>query len=292
MSKHIFWISSYPKSGNTLVRAIISALFFSINGKFKLDHLKHTGQFERRDRLNLIKKINKEEFLNLDQLKILSKYWLTLQNKENMKIEKGFGFIKSHSSYVSMFSNWFTNINNTAGYIYIIRDPRDVAISWSKHANLSYDDSISFMLNFNSCIEWAQTNSDLPDNIKPKTFLSSWDEHVLSWTKNNLDVPKLILKYEDLVYKKEEVVKIIVKFFEKNFKIKFNANDEKIANIVESTSFEKLKSQENIYGFAEASSGSFFRRGEKNQWKNELNVEQIARLENKFRDFINKFSYD
>ena len=32
MSKHIFWISSYPKSGNTLVRAIISALFFSKNG--------------------------------------------------------------------------------------------------------------------------------------------------------------------------------------------------------------------------------------------------------------------
>ena len=292
MSKHIFWISSYPKSGNTLVRSIISALFFSKNGKFQLDQLKHTGQFERRDRLNLIKKINEEEFFNLDQLKILSKYWLTLQNKENMKIEKGFGFIKSHSSYVSMFNNWFTNLNNTAGYIYVIRDPRDVAISWSKHANLSYDDSISFMLNFNSCIEWAQTTSELPDNIKPKAFLSSWDEHVLSWTKNSLDVPKLVLKYEDLVYKKEEVIKIVVKFFEKNFKIRLNANNEKIANIVESTSFAKLKSQENKFGFAEASSGAFFRRGEKNQWKNELNVQQIARLENKFRDFINKFSYD
>ena len=292
MSKHIFWISSYPKSGNTLVRAIISALFFSRNGKFQLDQLKHTGQFERRDRLNLIKKINEEEFLNLDKLKILSKYWLTLQNNENMKIKKGFGFIKSHSSYVAMFNNWFTNLNNTAGYIYIIRDPRDVAISWAKHANLSYDDSISFMINFNSCIEWTQTNSELPENIKPKTFLSSWDEHVLSWTKNNLDVPKLVLKYEDLVYKKEDVIMIIVKFFEKNFKIKFNSNDEKIKNIVDSTSFEKLKSQESKYGFAEASSGAFFRRGEKNQWKNELNVQQIARLENKFRDFINKFSYD
>ncbi len=292
MSKHIFWISSYPKSGNTLVRAIISALFFSTDGKFQLDQLKHTGQFERRDRLNLIKKINEREFFNLDQLKILSKYWLTLQNKENMKIEKGFGFIKSHSCYVSMFNNWFTNLNNTAGYIYTIRDPRDVAISWSKHANLSYDDSISFMLNFNSCIEWAQTNSELPDSIKPKTFISSWDEHVLSWTKNNLEVPKLILRYEDLVYKKEEVIKIIVKFFEKNFKIKFNSNNEKIANIVDTTSFEILKSQESKFGFAEASSRDFFRKGEKNQWKNELNIQQIARLENKFRDFINKFSYD
>ena len=146
-------------------------------------------------------KVNKEEYEKM--------YKKSISDNENMKIEKGFGFIKSHSSYVSMFNNWFTNLNNTAGYIYIIRDPRDVAISWAKHANLSYDDSISFMLNFNSCIEWAQTTSELPDDIKPKTFLSSWDEHVLSWTKNNLDVPKLVLKYEDLVYKKEEAIKII-----------------------------------------------------------------------------------
>ena len=291
MSKHIFWISSYPKSGNTLVRAIISGLFFSKNGKFQLNQLKHFSQFEKRDRLNLIKKINKEDFLNLDQLKILSKYWLILQEKENMKIDTGFGFMKTHSSYVSIFNNWFTNLNNTAGYIYVLRDPRDIAISWAKHANLSLDDSINFMINFSSCIEWAQTKSELPNNIKPKTFLSSWDEHVLSWTNNSLEVPKLILKYEDLVYKKEKTIKNMIQFFEKNFNIKFNSINERISNIVESTSFENLKSQESKYGFVEAVSGSFFRKGKKNQWKNELNVQQIKRLENKFRDFLNKFSY-
>jgi hypothetical protein len=292
MSKHIFWISSYPKSGNTLVRAIISTLFFSKDGNFLLSQLKHSSQFEKRDRLNLIKKINKEDFLNLDQLKTLSKYWLTLQEKENMKIDKGFGFVKSHSVYVSLFNNWFTNFNNTAGYIYILRDPRDIAISWSKHANLSFDESINFMLNFNSCIEWAQTKSELPNHIKPKTFISSWDEHVLSWTNNNMGVPKLILKYEDLVYKKEESIKVIVKFFEKNFNIKFNSINKKIANIVESTSFEELKSQEEKYGFVEAVSGDFFRKGKKGQWKKELNVQQITKLENKFRDFMNKFGYE
>ena len=74
-----------------------------------------------------------------------------------MKINQGFGFTKSHSSYVSISNNWFTNSSNTAGYIYLIRDPRDIAISWAKHASLTYDNSINFMLDFNSCIEWAQT---------------------------------------------------------------------------------------------------------------------------------------
>ena len=66
MTKHIFWISSYPKSGNTLVRAIIASLFFSQDGRFQFDQLKHTTQFESRNRLNLIKEINKEDFLNLE----------------------------------------------------------------------------------------------------------------------------------------------------------------------------------------------------------------------------------
>ena len=291
MSKHIFWISSYPKSGNTLVRAIIASLFFTKDGKFKFDQLKHTTQFESRNRLNLIKKLNVEDFLNLDQLKVLSKYWLTLQEKESMKINKGFGFVKSHSSYVAILNNWFTNSSNTAGYIYIVRDPRDVAISWAKHANLTYDESINFMLDFNSCIEWAQANSELPEHIKPRTFLSSWDEHVGSWVNNDLLVPKLILKYEDLVYKKKEVFDSIVNFFEKNFQINFKLTKIKINNIMKTTDFKMLKFQEKLTGFEEAQSGAFFRKGTKNQWKDNLDVKQINKLENKFRDFMNKFGY-
>ena len=292
MSKHIFWISSYPKSGNTLVRAIISALFFTKDGVFRLEQLKHSTQFEKRDRLNLVKKINKNDFFKLDQLKVLSKYWQLLQEKEHMNINKGFGFVKSHSSYVSMFNNWFTNSTNTAGYIYILRDPRDVAVSWSKHANLSYDDSISFLTSFDSCIEWADTESELPPEIKPKSFISSWDEHVLSWTNNNLNVPQLILKYEDLVYNKIKTINTIVDFFEKQLEIQFNLKQEKIDNIVKSTNFNEVKLQETQNGFIEASNGVFFRKGKKNQWKKELNEKQIARLENKFRDFMNKFGYD
>jgi len=291
MDKHIFWISSYPKSGNTLVRAMISALFFSKDGEFQLDQLKHSSQFEKRSRLNILKNINNEDFLNLDKLKILSKYWLILQDKKYMGVEKGFGFMKSHSCFVSLFNNWFTNSHNTAGYIYIVRDPRDIVISWSNHANLSYDESINFMIDFRSCIEWAQTKSLLPDNIKPQTFVSSWDEHVLSWTNNRLEVPKLILKYEDLVYKKDESLKLMMSFFEKNFNFKFDFADQKIANILETTSFNKLKSHEEKNGFAEATSGAFFRKGIKNQWKHELNVKQIKKIENKFRDFMNKFGY-
>ena len=104
-------------------------------------------------------------------------------------------------------------------------------------------------------------------------------------------VPKLILKYEDLVYKKKEAFNHIVSFFEKNFLINFKLTKTKIDNIIKTTDFKELKLQESQIGFKEAQSGPFFRKGKKNQWKNTLNVKQINILEKKFRDFMDKFGY-
>ena len=291
MSKHIFWIASYPKSGNTLLRAIISSLFFSKDGYFDFKILKHTTQFEMRKRLDVINEINKNDFLKIGDLKILSKYWQLLQSKKNLNINKGFGFVKSHSNLVSLFNNWFTTPELTAGYIYVIRDPRDIAISWSKHSGLTLDKSIDFMIDYKSCIEWSRSNSILPENIIPKTFIGSWNEHVLAWTENNFQVPHLILKYEDLVYKKEESINNIIDFFKNSYQISFNNLNNKISNIITSTNFENLKSLEEKKGFEEASQGRFFRKGEKNQWKKTLDNIQIKKIEEKFRDFMNKYDY-
>ena len=62
--------------------------------------------------------------------------------------------------------------------------------------------------------------------------------------------------------------------------------------LIAKSSFESLQTKEKKIGFAEANSGMFFRKGKKNQWKNELNMQQIKKLENKFRDFMKKFGYD
>ena len=45
VDKKIFWIASYPKSGNTWMRAIISSIFFTKNGKFVFDYFKFVQSF-------------------------------------------------------------------------------------------------------------------------------------------------------------------------------------------------------------------------------------------------------
>ena len=96
MNKNIFWISSYPKSGNTLVRAILTGLFFSNDGNVKFKDMRNIGLFETTRRLNFIKSINENDFYNLGDLTTLSKYWQKIQTNQELKIKNGFGFLKTH----------------------------------------------------------------------------------------------------------------------------------------------------------------------------------------------------
>ena len=41
----IIWLASYPKSGNTLVRSMFAAYYFSKDGKFNFDLLKNIKKF-------------------------------------------------------------------------------------------------------------------------------------------------------------------------------------------------------------------------------------------------------
>ena len=44
----ILWIASYPKSGNTILRSMLSAYFFSEDGSFNFKLLKNIRQFPKK----------------------------------------------------------------------------------------------------------------------------------------------------------------------------------------------------------------------------------------------------
>tara|TARA_X000000368_G_C22973854_1_gene686731 strand:+ start:30 stop:917 length:888 start_codon:yes stop_codon:yes gene_type:complete len=294
MNKHIFWISSYPKSGNTLVRAILTGLFYSDDGSVEFENMRNIGLFETTRRLNFIKSINKKDFYNLGDLKVLSRYWQKIQTNQELKIEKGFGFLKTHSCLVSIKNNLFTSADITKGYIYVVRDPRDLCISWAYHSNYSIDQSIQFLCNPLSVLKWVNKSkySIIPKNIFPLQFISSWDEHVKSWTKNDIEVPKLIIKYEDLVTNKETVIKKVIEFFNKNFEIKINNTNNRLKNILRTTSFSYMKNMEVKNSFDEAMPWSdFFREGKKQQWKKVLNKEQQSKILDSFKEYMDQFGY-
>jgi len=293
MSKHIFWIPSYPKSGNTLVRSILVSLFFTTDGIFDFKLLQRIKQFDTMTHINQNKGLFGNDIKKIDDLKILSKYWLKLQEKKALNFSEDFIFLKTHSSNTLIDKKPFTVEENCKGIIYIVRDPRDVCISFSRHFNKSYEESINCLMDKYLSIYWKQKkiNSNLVHK-KPSLFLSDWKTHVISWTKHNWKTPLLILKYEDLIYDKKKQINKIIIFFEEIYKFRFNNREKKIENIILSTNFEKLKKEEELNGFIEAGQYSnFYAVGQKDQWKEFLNKKQILSLKNEFGNIMEEYGY-
>ena len=296
MSKEIFWLASYPKSGNTLLRSILVGLFFTNDGVFSLDKSKLITQF---DTTNLIKKnqniFSKKDYNNLSNINLFYKYINKLQTKESLGFKEDFIFLKTHSGLFNVGGNAFTKEENCRGIIYILRDPRDVCVSYSKHSKVSIDECINFMTTDIASIYWMESRKKgniFPDNLRPKSLISSWEKHVMSWTVTKWKIPILILKYEDLVYNKEDTVSKIISFFEKNYNFQFGNKDNKIKNIIKSTDFKKLKEEEKKHGFAEAIDNvDFFSVGKKEQWKKQLNNDQKKILENRFSQLMKRYNY-
>lgn len=276
----IVWIASYPKSGNTWIRSIITSMLYTKDGKFNFELIKKIDQFETLHNFKFLKQIKIDHFEQLNKMNIVSQYWLEAQKKiidKNKTL-----FFKTHSANYDYDNLVFANNETTKGCIYIIRDPRDIVISYSKFLGISVDEMVKIIT--------LRENKIYDPSKKIGVFLTRWDYHVASWVR--IKKPKLILKYEDMLLNPRQLIIQIAKYLTENLNIKFNIDEDKINNIVRTTSFRKLKDDEEKSGFFESSKNSvFFRSGKKNQWQDILTKKQLLFIEGNFKQYMTMYKY-
>ena len=273
----IIWCASYPKSGNTWIRAIIASLIYSEDGIFNFNLLKKVGQFPRRDHFKELT----DDFTDLNNL---SKYWITAQEKINS--DGKLRIFKTHNGNYNFSENDFTNKKNTLGVIYIVRDPRNIISSLSNHYQHDFKISTDFILNEKSFLSNKDPNYKSDENII--TLLGSWKNHYNSWKiTSNL----LLIRYEDLILDVKSQVNRLSNFLKKF--AYFYTNEIKINNIIETTSFELLKKKEENEGFEEAvnSKIKFFNSGPKSNWKNIVDEKLIHKIEKSFEKEMKELNY-
>ena len=272
----IIWCASYPKSGNTWIRAIVTSLLYTEDGIFDFNLLNKVSQFPLRSHF--------KDFTNdYTDLNKISQYYIKAQEKINS--DGKLRIFKTHNGNYNFLGNHFTNKKNTLGVIYIVRDPRNIAASISNHYMLNMEESVNFMLDKNHTIFSTIKSDTTKKNII--TLLCSWKDHYNSWKiSSNL----ILIKYEDLLNDTKSQIDRLSLFLKKFGK--FESSDKKINNIIKTTSFEILKKKEENEGFEEAHPHTkFFNLGPKNIWKNVLNEKLIYRIEKNFKKEMKELNY-
>jgi len=283
----IFWIASYPKSGNTWLRTLISAYYYSKDGIFNQGILKNIGQFpEKRHFVDFN--------YNPGNVTDTAKFWIKSQEKINK--DKKIRFFKTHNTFGKVNNCDFTNKDNSAGCIYIVRDPRNVITSLENHYEMSHETSIKWMTNSKNYI--YDVRNIKKDGYSDFQFISSWSMNYKSWNIQK-KIPIKIIKYEDLLKETFVVFKDIVEFVNKTLNIKEKININKLKNSVNSTNFNKLKNEEEKNGFIEAvlskkNAGKipFFNLGPDNDWRKILDKDKQEKLTNIFKEDLIKLGYE
>ena len=276
----IIWLASYPKSGNTLLRSILASYFYSNDGLLKFEDLYKITQFPLSEQFMPLG-------IDIDNDKEVFKNFINAQkliNQEKRKIR----FFKTHSSLCSVHNHNFTDLHNTLGAIYIVRDPRNVVTSVAHHYNLSIDEATETMVDKNRYMQKTTRNL--------RVFLGSWNFSYNSW-KNLKDQKKyLLIRYEDLITKKKTVLLKVFKFLSL-LGMNFDLDMIKLNKVIKNTEFEKMKIKEQNEIFSEAVTDkdgkrkNFFNLGPKNDWRRLLDKKNRDKIEKNFEKEMIELGY-
>ena len=278
----IIWLASYPKSGNTWVRSIISTLLYSNDGNFNFELIKKVSQFPE-------KKYFKEFIDDFGNFNKIKESWILAQDTINL--DNQIKILKTHQGKYNVGKDSFTNDRNTLATIYIVRDPRTLVSSISNHYTLTLDEAFNFLMTpqiIGNNKKWEDKETGM------KCLLGKWNDHYRSWTRDKSNL--LLIKYEDLIKNPENELEKIINFLKKYLNVETNKNKNK--EILETTSFKSLKEmeqkglfKENVLSKKDDSKVNFFHLGPANNWKDNLGEDFKNKIEKNFYQEMTELEY-
>ena len=201
--------------------------------------------------------------------------------------------LKTHHANLNVLDIPLIPIFMSKGALYIVRDPRDVVISLSKHLGKTIDEVINFMESEGAIIKGEEGVLH--------HYLSSWSLHVESWLDEGCPLKAGVVRYEDLLNSPAQT-------FRKAFDcLGLEIENQRIEWAIEQCRIERLREQEEKSGFKESSNKierfgvynnrgnkekpKFFGKGKVGGWRNILNKDQVRKIENKHGEIMRELGY-
>jgi aryl sulfotransferase len=274
----IIWLASYPKSGNTWIRAFLTALLHPGKDGLDINNMVPSTVASSRQLFDEMSGVSASDLLpeEIDCLRPAIYRQNAMESDELL-------YHKIHDAWIRLPGGEpLIPADVTRAVIYIIRNPLDVAVSFAHHLHTGIDKTIDIMNNPDYA--FCDRRDRLANQLRQQ--LLTWSGHVKSWVDES-GLPVCVMRYEDMSAQPEITFSKALDFIG----LLYTSNEIKAA--LKLCDFSRLQKQEEEKGFSEknARSLSFFRKGTVGDWRNVLTRDQILRITGAHGITMARFGY-
>ena len=268
----VVWLASWPRSGSTWLRTVLTGYLLDDDGPAPPDRL--IGRPLASLRESFYKQIGLDSSdLTLEEILRLRPLFHGRLARELAATTGGEGapvFVKVHDACLRTSEGApFFPKPVTAGVVYLVRSPLDVAVSFAHFLAEPVDRVIGWMNSPDTCL------SGFRDRISPllPVPLLTWSGHVSSWLDQE-DLPVHVARYEDLLADPRAGFGEIMRF------AGLEPDDARLARAVDRAAFHHLRVRKEESGFDSKPPEArfFFRAGVAGSWRSALRPRQVRAL--------------
>lgn len=270
----ILWLASYPKSGNTWLRAFLANYLAAddrpadINRLPELSFSDARASYYARAAGRPIDGAGVEEILRL-RPRVLA---------ELAAARAGRVFVKTHFACGSIDGIATIPAVLSAGAIYVVRNPLDTCVSFAHHFGLPLAKAVR-AIGFTGLRTAAR-----PEQVAQ--WVSDWSSHARSWL-DQTGIAIHLVRYEDLHAAPERAFSAVVRF------LGLAEDQARLERAIAWSSFGVLADQERQAGFVEASrkAGAFFRQGRVGAWRDTLTAAEAESIVDRHQEMMTRLGY-
>lgn len=270
----ILWLASFPKSGNTWLRAFLANYLLDPSEPLDINTLPNFVYGDMR--AEYYEQLSGRRAQDLSRAEIHR-----LRPRVHgllASARPGLVLVKTHNNLTRIDGVPTITPDVTFGALYVVRNPLDVVISFAHHYALTMEKAAQAI-----CFRRLEIPEKQGHVVQ---IISDWSSHVRGW----LNAPGLYLKvvrYEDMTANPATTFAAVLDF------LKLPRDRKRLKKAFRFSSFRELAGQEERKGFVERSKGAerFFRRGRVGDWRTVLSQREIDLVVGHHREVMAELGY-
>ena len=282
--RRLVWLASYPKSGNTWTRVLLANFLSTSDGAVSINRI--------GDGLPSVMPSSRGQF---DELAGIPSSDCTDDEADGLRP----GVYRAHAAHAEQDgTRLFVKVHDafhdtpagepvfpedvTVGAIYLLRNPLDVAVSWTFHVGRT--DVARGVARVND----PEAALGGYGSLQMRQRLFDWSRHVESWL--GAPFPVLRVRYEDLLADTAGQLARMARFLA----LDGAADERRLRRAVAFADFTRLRKNEETEGFRERAPATrrFFRSGKAGDWRRYLTAVQVRGVVETHRRVMAAHGYD